>query len=123
MYGLRGGVGLYLPGQGHTHTGPGTSLVQMIDWTQAQEAQVNAALRGLGLAPCGMGCACGGKCGMDQGLGLFESGFDFSQWGATEWAVVAVSGYVILSTVFTTQRGAARVRKSFKKYARRRAAE
>jgi len=60
------------------------------------------------------GCGC-------AGLGLFDTGLDFSGWGAVEWALVAIGGYVALSTVFTTQRGAERVRKSFKRYARRKA--
>jgi len=110
MYGINSGVGLYLPGKGHTHLGPGTSFVQRINWTQQQENQ----MEGLGL-----GCAgCGGNCGR-CGLGLFDSGVDLSGWGIAEWAVVGIGGYALLSTVFTTQRATRRVRKSFKRYARR----
>jgi hypothetical protein len=110
VYGLNTGVGLYLPGQGHTHMGPGTSFVQRIDWTRAQENE----MRGFGCTACGGNC---GKCG----LGLFDSGLDFSQWGPVEWLLIAAGGYVALSTLFTTQRATRRVRKSFKRYARRRA--
>jgi hypothetical protein len=47
-----------------------------------------------------------GKCG---GLGLFDSGMDFSQWGMPEFVIVALGGYVLLSTMFTTKRAARRV--------------
>jgi hypothetical protein len=56
----------------------------------------------------GMGCAdCGGKC---KGLGLFDSGADFTQWGAGEWAIAIVGGYMLVSTVFTTGRAVKSVR-------------
>ncbi len=68
---------------------------------------------GRGLA----GCGCGGTC---SGMGIFESGFDLSQWGWAEWAVVAVGGYMLISTVSTTRR----VGKSIADYpARRRSAK
>jgi hypothetical protein len=52
----------------------------------------------------GLGCAdCGGKCG--GGLGLFESGLDYSAWGWQEYAAVALGMYVLSSVVFTTSRG------------------
>lgn len=94
---------MYVVGKGHEHMGPGTSLVQRIDWNPSQEAQVRQGFgcgKGLG------GCGCGGRCG----LGLFESGFDFSQWSGVEWALVAIGGYMLLSTMFTTRRAARRVR-------------
>jgi hypothetical protein len=109
---------MYLIGKGHEHLGPGTSMVQRIDWTRDQEMQLMNAARGLG------GCGCAGLAGCPcGGLGLFESGIDFSGWSWPEWVLVSLGAYVALSTVFTTQRGAERVRKSFKRYARRRAAE
>ncbi|HXU76434.1 MAG TPA: hypothetical protein VN794_07690 [Methylomirabilota bacterium] len=43
-------------------------------------------------------------------MGLFDSGLDFSGWGAAEWAVAAVGGYALLSTVFTTHRAARRLK-------------
>jgi hypothetical protein len=126
---------VYLMGAGHEHMGPGTSMVQRIDWTQANETQLGGlgcvGLGCVGLVPefaadgrqmtryRGMGCGCKGLgCG---GLGLFESGIDFSGWGPVEWTLVALGGYMALSTLFTTQRGAERVRKSFRRYARRKA--
>jgi hypothetical protein len=115
MYGMQTSLGIYLPGQGHQHLGPGTSLVQHINWTQDQENM----MRGFGcVAACGrscapdmtnrgLGCACdwGGK-----GLGLFDTGMDFSGWGPVEWGVVALGGYMVLSTVFTTGRAVSKVR-------------
>lgn len=64
------------------------------------------------------GCGCAGLCGR-RGLGLFETGLDFSGWGWPEVAIVALGGYMLLSTVFTTQRATRRVGKSFKRYQRR----
>jgi hypothetical protein len=131
---------MYLMGQGHEHTGPGTSMVQRVNWSQDQETQLRNALlgRGPGLGSVpefaadlrqmtryqGMGgCGCAGLagCPCSGGLGLFDSGLDFSGWGVPEFAIVALGGYVLLSTVFTTQRATRRVQKSFKRYARRRA--
>lgn len=54
------------------------------------------------------GCGCGGTC--KGGLGLFDSGMDFTTWGWQEWGIVIVGGYVALSTVFNTQRAVGRVR-------------
>jgi hypothetical protein len=119
MYGLQTSLGLYLPGQGHTHMGPGTSFVQRIDWTQAQNGQMLDAMRGLGCGSCAGTCQ---NC-RTRGLGLFESGMDFSGWGPLEWGLVALGGYMVVSTVFTTQRASTRVRKSFKKFSRRRAVQ
>jgi len=119
-------------------------MVQRVNWSRANENQVMDAMlgprgRGLGCIGCvpeffsdcnqmkgtsndfrgfgGLGCGCTkpGSCGM----GLFDAGLDFSQWGAVEWTLLAVGGYMLLSTVSTTQRGAERVRKSFKRYARK----
>jgi hypothetical protein len=53
------------------------------------------AVSGLGGCPCG----CAGGCGARAGLGLFESGFDWSQWGIGEWTAAAVGGYLALSVV------------------------
>lgn len=62
-----------------------------------------------GLSGCsGMGgCGCGGTCG---GLGLFESGMDFTAWGWPEWSIAVLGAYMLLSTVFTTGRAVGRVR-------------
>jgi hypothetical protein len=101
---------MYMLGQGHPHYGPGTAMVQF------SKPVAGYGMTGLGCrcANGGMGCAC-------KGMGLFDAGVDFTQWGMAEWAIVGIAGYALLSTVFTTQRGAQRVRKSFRKYARRRA--
>lgn len=51
----------------------------------------------------GMGClgsCCGGGCG----LGLFDSGMDFSQWGVAEYATLAGGLYVLFSVFSTTKR-------------------
>lgn len=128
---------MYLIGQGHEHAGPGTSMVQRIDWTQDQETQLRNAMQGrgpgLGSVPefvadlrqmtrhRGMGCGCKGLagCPCSAGLGLFETGIDLSGWSWPEWGIVAVGAYAVMSTVFTTQRGARRVRRSLKRYTRR----
>ncbi len=76
--------------------GPGTELVQHIDW-----------------AP-GMG----GCCKSCDGLGLFDSGMDFTGWSYAEWALVAFGGYVFLSMVNDTRRiasGAAQGAKTLKR--------
>ncbi len=119
---------MYLVGQGHDHFGPGTSMVQRINWTTGQEQQIS----GMGCFPgaemssdCmahagtsaegemrGLGCAkCGGGCGRECGLGLFDTGFtDFASWGWPEYVVAAFGGYALLSMMFTTKRAARRVR-------------
>lgn len=38
------------------------------------------------------------RCGM-SGLGLFESGFDLTQWGIGEWAIVVFGAYAFFSLV------------------------
>ncbi len=65
--------------------GPGTGLVQHIDWT-----------------PNGLGCACESA----KGMGLFESGMDFTGWSWAEWGTVALGGYMLMSTLSTTHRAA-----------------
>ena len=58
---------------------------------------------GKGLSGCGCGCKGAGTCGggdHSHGLGFFESGMDYSQWGAMEWGAIAVGGYVVVSAVF-----------------------
>ncbi len=87
---------MYLIGQGHEHLGPGTSMVQRINWTQAEEDQGR-----------GMGCACSEK---RAGMGLFDSGLDISGWSWPEYALAGVGAYMVMSTVFTTRRAVGRVR-------------
>lgn len=54
--------------------------------------------RGLGCA--GTGCNCG--------MGLFDSGLDFSAWSYAEWAIVALGLYVVVSITNDVKRGASR---------------
>lgn len=120
---------MYVIGQGHEHLGPGTSLVQRINWTNGQEAEMVAGFgRGFagfssvgefrsdcrtmspGCAEKGLGCAgCAGKCKSGCGLGLFDGGFDPSTFGGIEWAVVVGAGWMLASTVFATKRAAGRI--------------
>lgn len=54
------------------------------------------------LKSLGLGCAdCGGTCGQKNGMGLFDSGLDISQWGVMEWGAVALGGYTLLSLFHT----------------------
>ena len=85
---------MYIAGKGHEHVGPGTSMVQFV--------KPNTGL-GCACKGGGMGCAC------NKGMGLFDSGTDFTGWGLPEWGLVALGGYMIFSTLFTTRRAAARV--------------
>jgi hypothetical protein len=57
-----------------------------------------------------------------MGLGLFESGFDFSQYGLAEWAVVFVGAYMLVSTISTTNRAASRIASIPGEHRKRRAA-
>lgn len=54
------------------------------------------------------------------GLGMFESGLDFSQWGAVEWTLVGLGVYVVGSLISDVGRGAGRVKRAVRP--RRRAA-
>jgi hypothetical protein len=44
-------------------------------------------------------------------MGLFDSGMDFTTWGAPEWAIVAVGVYAGLSLLGDTKRGYERTRR------------
>lgn len=63
---------------------------------------------GRGLNGCGGDCGCGGTC-QGTGLGLFDSGFDFTTWGIPEWSVVGLGVYVLFSAFGDTRRGVQRV--------------
>lgn len=66
----------------------------------------------------GLGCpGCGGTCGgcNNPGLGYFDTGWDISGWGMAEWGTVLLFGYVVMSTVFTTQRGYKKARRSYRR--------
>jgi hypothetical protein len=124
---------MYLIGKGSDVIGPGTGMVQRIDWTQDQETQLrNAQIgRGPGLGCVGLGClglgsvpefaadcrqmsrykgmGCGNQDQMPYcGLGLFDAGMDFTTWGWPEWAVVGVGIYAGLSLMGDTRRGVQR---------------
>lgn len=89
---------MYIQGQGHEHQGPGTSLTLF----SAPNYRVTGA-------PQGLGCGCKGGglgCSCNKGMGLFESGFDFTSWTWQEWFVIGIGGYVITSMLFTTKRAA-----------------
>jgi hypothetical protein len=93
---------MYLVGQGHEHLGPGTSMVQRINWTTGD----SMPLKGMG---CGGGCGCDGGCAK-KGLGLFDSGTDLTGWGWPEYLVVGLGGYVATSMLFGARRAAGRAR-------------
>jgi hypothetical protein len=93
---------MYRIGAGSDIMGPGTSLVQRIDFNEREETE----MRGLGCARrAGLS-----DCGCDApGLGVFDS-MDPTTWGWQEWAIVVGAGYMLISTVFTTSRVTSRVR-------------
>lgn len=54
---------------------------------------------------CGCGCGGAGTCG-SSGLGLFDSGLDYTGWGFPEFAIVIGVGMFALYSMFsTTKRG------------------
>lgn len=85
MYGIRSGLNNYIGW-------PICGGPQQIQQTQ----------RFVGLSGCAGGCGCGGRC--HRGLGLFDSGMDFTGWALGEWVVVALGAWVLFSTVTTTRR-------------------
>ena len=52
------------------------------------------------------GCGCS-SCGM----GIFDSGMDFTTWSWPEWSVVGIGVYALLSLVGDTKRGVQRTRR------------
>ena len=68
----------------------------------------------------GLGCACGGSCGhcssaSGGGLGLFDAGFDVSQWGTGEWVAAGAIGYLALKIVGDVMRTGQKVRRAVRK--------
>lgn len=120
---------MYLIGKGHTHEGPGTSMVQRINWTGAQERQLGRGMGTVGGAPefwsdcktmggrAGLGCGCTAPCSQ-CGLGLFDS-MDPTTWTWQEWFVVGLGGYVVVSMFFTSKRAARQVSEGVGKRVRR----
>ena len=89
---------MYRIGAGSDIMGPGTSLVQRINFNEPEETE----MRGLGCARrAGLsGCGCDAP-----GLGVFDS-MDPTSWGWQEWAIVGAGGYILVSMFFTTKRAA-----------------
>jgi hypothetical protein len=104
------GFGEYLNTPGASLPGPGTRLVEHWGGHTGFGDYVptdNYFLTPAGQAGIrGLGCACAGMVGCNCGMGLFDAGMDFSQWGPGEWAVVVVGAYVLFSTVWTTGQAA-----------------
>ena len=76
---------------------------------------------GLGCVGCGkqgLGCGCGGGCAGGCGMGLFDSGLDFSQWGWMEWATVAFGVYVVGSVLGDVGRGVQRGQRTVRRVRR-----
>lgn len=86
------GLGNYVATSGPQLLGPGTGTIQRISWTTGQEAR----MKGLG---------CGGGCGCEKGMGLFDSGLDLSGWSWPEYAIAAFGMYALWSAWTTTKRG------------------
>ena len=82
----------YVSGKGHMHWGPGTSMIQF-------------KRPAFGMGACCDSCAHGGTCS-GKGMGLFDSGMDFTTWGLPEWSIVGLGAYMVFSTLFTTKRAA-----------------
>lgn len=70
---------------------------------------------GLGGCACAGACGGSGACGDHSGLGLFESGFDVSQWGVGEWVAAAAISYLAVSIVGDLGRGAQRVQRTYRR--------
>jgi hypothetical protein len=63
------------------------------------------SMQGMGCGCSGLGCSCG-----KSGLGLFESGMDYTAWGAPEWTIAVLSVYTLFSIFGDTKRGVGRVK-------------
>src|ERR1700675_9919 len=112
-------TGMYLVGKGHDHDGPGTSMVQRINWTKDQERQLTWAMQGRGyrlgsdgrVPECRNDCSSmSGSCrqgyGMSGceckscGMGLFES-LNPQDWSLPVWTLAIGGASHILRTVFS----------------------
>jgi len=85
-------------------------------------AKMPAPILGLGGCSCGGTGRCGGGCGHHHGLGLFESGLDWSQWGIPEWTVAIGGSYLVLSLMGDLFRVGRTVSRPVKGYVRKRRA-
>jgi hypothetical protein len=68
------------------------------------QTEIPVATTPLGLGCAGSGCQCGGKC---QGMGLFDSGTDFSGWGISEWLVIGIGVFSVFTVASRGARSAA----------------
>ena len=70
-----------------------------------------------GLGGCHCGGTCGGCGGHSHGMGLFDSGLDYSGWGLAEFAVVGAGVYLgvsLISDLFSAGRTVGRVRRAYR---------
>ena len=65
---------------------------------------------------------CGAGLSGVSGLGLFDSGMDWTQWGFAEWVTVAFGAYVAISLFSDIGRGVRGTRKAVQRVRRRSAA-
>jgi len=56
-------------------------------------------------------------CPCSQGLGIFDAGLNFDQWGWAEWAAVATGAYFAISLFQDSSRGVKRVRRAVRRRA------
>jgi hypothetical protein len=89
----------------------GLSGLLPVTYSCAGEGLPIPSPKGMGCGCAGLGCMCGmGGLTMDGtgllGTGLFASGLNVSQWGFGELAVLALSGWMLYSTLVTTKRTA-----------------
>lgn len=92
-------------------TGMGTYINWPICGVPGMQPAQTLKYRIQGLGGCG--CGCGGSC--QRGLGYFDTGWDISGWSYLEWGTVLVIGYMLFSTVTTTQRGYRQARRKLKR--------
>lgn len=56
------------------------------------------------------------SCGQQlYGLGMFDSGLDWTQWGWQEWLTAGIGLYAVLSMASATSRGARTVRRKLRR--------
>jgi len=90
---------------------PGTQLVQRVNGDGLNGLGEYVATPNYFGTPAGQagirGLGCGGNCGCSdcsKGMGLFDSGMDYTGWGFGEWAAIGLGVYILISLTFTTSR-------------------
>lgn len=68
-----------------------------------------------GLSGCGCGGSCGGCGSHSHGMGLFDSGLDYTQWGWQEWAALAAIVYVGHKIISDVGSAGKRVSRSYRR--------